>query len=149
MMVSPTPMSTNRTSCFYSCRWGFCHPNSGTVNYFRKQKIPFFDNMAKDVLLQFSMYPLDKGESLSKYVARSLKIIDTSGVSYKLGPMSTTLEGDYDEVMGVMKQCFDRMKEDCNRIGVYMKIDYRKDHEGRIEGKVKSVEEKVGKGLRT
>ena len=45
------------------------------------------------VLLEFSMSPLGKGESVSKYVARSLDIIDRSGVAYQLNPMGTVPEG--------------------------------------------------------
>ncbi len=48
------------------------------------------------VLLDFSMFPLGKGESLSPYVARSLDIIDRSGLDYRCHAMSTTLEGDLD-----------------------------------------------------
>ena len=46
------------------------------------------------VLLEFSMSPFDRGESLSKYVSRSLDIIDRSGIPYVLGPMGTVLEGE-------------------------------------------------------
>ena len=53
------------------------------------------------VLLEFSMTPLDKGESISPYVSRSLDIIDKSGVDYRLNPMGTVLEGDWEQVMGV------------------------------------------------
>ena len=100
------------------------------------------------VLLEFSMTPLDKGESISPYVSRSLDIIDKSGVDYRLNSMGTVLEGDWDQVMGVVKQCFERMSEDCNRITCSLKIDYRKGKEGRLTAKVKSVEEKVGRTLR-
>ena len=50
------------------------------------------------VLLEFSMSPLDKGESLSPYVSRIIKIIDESGISYRLNPMGTVLEGEYDDM---------------------------------------------------
>ena len=103
--------------------------------------------MKDEVLLWFSMYPHDKGESLSKYVARSLDIIDRSGVKYKTGPMGTTLEGDYDTVMAVMKECFETMNKDCNRIGAVMKIDYRKNSSGRLDGKTASLEKKLGREL--
>jgi len=66
------------------------------------------------VLVEFSMSPLDKGQSVSKYVSRSLDIISSSGVPYRLGPMGTCLEGQWDEVMGVIKQCYDRMSQDCD-----------------------------------
>jgi uncharacterized protein (TIGR00106 family) len=55
------------------------------------------------VLLEFSMSPMDKGESVGQYVARSLDIIDKSGVPYRLNPMGTVLEGEWDEVFAVVR----------------------------------------------
>ena len=68
------------------------------------------------VLLEFSMSPLGKGESVGKYVSRSLQIIDKSGVEYRLNPMGTVLEGEWDDVFDVVRQCYERMKKDCGRI---------------------------------
>ena len=101
------------------------------------------------VLLEFSMSPLGQGESVGKYVARSLDIIDKSGVSYRLNPMGTVLEGEWDEVMAVVKRCYERMKKDCTRISCSIKIDYRKGHSGRLEGKVASVERRLKRKVRT
>ena len=100
------------------------------------------------VLLEFSMSPLGKGESVGKYVARSLEIIDKSGIPYRLGPMGTCLEGEWDEVMGVARRCFEKMKKDCNRISISIKADYRKGKSGRLASKVKSVEKRLGHSLR-
>lgn len=58
------------------------------------------------VLLEFSMTPIDQGESVSTFVARSLELIEKSRVEYRLGPMGTCLEGDWDEVMAVVRQYF-------------------------------------------
>jgi len=54
------------------------------------------------VLLEFSMSPLDKGISLSPYVARSLDIIDKSGLPYQLTPMGTIVEDEWDQVMALV-----------------------------------------------
>ena len=102
----------------------------------------------KDTLLEFSMTPLDKGESVSKYVARSLKIIDESGSDYRLNPMGTVLEGTWEEVFGVVNRCFERMQQDCQRISVAIKVDYRKGKEGRLKSKIASIEEKLNKTLK-
>ena len=101
------------------------------------------------VLLEFSMSPLGKGESVGKYVARSLEIVDKSGVDYRLNPMGTVLEGDWDDVFGVVTQCFERMRKDCNRISCSIKVDYRKGAQGRLHDKVASVEKRLGKKLKT
>jgi len=100
------------------------------------------------MLLEFSMSPLGKGESVGKYVSRSLDIIDKSGVDYRLNPMGTVLEGDWDDVFTVVRQCFDRMRKDCNRISCTIKVDYRKGHSGRLSSKVTSVEKHLKRKLR-
>ena len=101
------------------------------------------------VLLEFSMSPLGKGESVGKFVSRSLDIVDKSGVAYRLNPMGMVLEGDWDEVFGVVKQCYERMKKDCGRISCSIKVDYRKGAKGRLYGKVASVEKRLGRKLKT
>jgi uncharacterized protein (TIGR00106 family) len=101
------------------------------------------------VLLEFSMSPMDKGESVSDYVSRSLEIVSGSGVDYRLNPMGTVLEGEWEEVMSVVKKCYETMRSDCKRITCSVKIDYREGKHGRLESKVVSVENKLGKKLRT
>ena len=100
------------------------------------------------ILLEFSMSPMDKGESVSKQGRRSLKIIDESGVPYKLNPMGTVLEGEFDDVMGVVKKCFETMSTDCKRITCGIKIDYREGKTGRLESKMISIEKKLGKEVK-
>jgi len=100
------------------------------------------------VLLEFSMSPLGKGESVGKYVSRSLQIVDKSGVAYRLNPMGTVLEGEWDEVLDVVRQCYERMKKDCTRISCTMKVDYRKGHRNSLSGKVASVEKRLKKKLK-
>lgn len=101
------------------------------------------------VLLEFSMSPLGKGESVGKYVSRSLDIIDKSGVDYRLNPMGTVLEGEWDEVMDVVRQCYERMRKDCNRVSCTIKIDYRKGHKDRLLAKTASVEKRLKRRLKT
>jgi uncharacterized protein (TIGR00106 family) len=101
------------------------------------------------VLLEFTMSPTGKGESLSPYVARILDVIDKSGITYRLTPMGTILEGEWDEVMGVVTDCFRELDRDCARIGVYIKIDYRKGQESRLSSKIESLEKKLNRKLKT
>ena len=100
------------------------------------------------VILDFSLFPLDKGESLSPYVARSLDIVDRSGSNYQCHAMGTMLEGELDQVSRVVKQCFEAMAADCDRIECSIKFDYRKGRTGGIEGKIASVEQKLGRPLK-
>ena len=101
------------------------------------------------VLAEFSIWPMDKGESVGEYVARALQIVDRSGLPYKLGPLGTCLEGEWEDVMAVIGRCYEALAADCNRITCTVKIDYRKGHKGRLEAKVRSVEQKLGRKLST
>lgn len=99
------------------------------------------------VLVEFSMSPMDKGASVSKYVARSLEIIADSGVPYRLGPMGTCLEGEWQDVMAVIEKCYRRMSADCERITCSIKIDARNGADGRLESKIEKVENILGRKL--
>jgi uncharacterized protein (TIGR00106 family) len=95
------------------------------------------------VLIHFSIFPTDKTTSVSPYVAKAVRIIRDSGLPYKLGPMSTAVEGEWEEVMGVVERCFAELRKDCDRIYMTLQMDYRKGAVNRIEGKIKSVEQKL------
>ena len=101
------------------------------------------------VLLEFSMSPLSQGESVSAYVARSLDIVDRSGLPYRLTPMGTIIEGEWSEVMAVVTACFEAMRTDCSRISTSIRIDYRAGPGGRLKSKVDSVQAKLGRKLST
>ncbi len=100
------------------------------------------------VLLEFSMSPLGKGESVGKYVARSLDIIEKSGLPYRLNPMGTVVEGEWDEVFSVVEQCYRQMGKDCDRISCIIKVDSRKGYSGRLRSKVASVEKRLKRAIK-
>jgi uncharacterized protein (TIGR00106 family) len=95
------------------------------------------------VIVDFSLFPLDKGESLSPYVARSIRIIQESGLPYEFRAMGTSIEGEWEEVMAVVNRCVETMQQDCNRIVLNLKADFRKGPSGRLQRKVESVKEKL------
>lgn len=101
------------------------------------------------VLLEFSMAPMGKGDSVSPYVARCLEIIAASGLEYELHAMGTIIEGEWNQVFAVVTRCFEALKPDCERISVTMKVDYRKGHSGRLKSKVQSVQARVKQPLKT
>ena len=95
------------------------------------------------VIIEMSIFPTDKGISVSSYVARALGIIKDSGLSYELNPMGTCIEGEWEEVMDVVNRCFKDLQTDCDRIYMTLKVDYRKGPIGRMVKKVTSVETKI------
>lgn len=96
------------------------------------------------ILVEFSVVPLGTGASVSTQIARVLKIVSESGVSYKANPMGTVLEGEWNKVMGVVKKCHDEVMKDAERVLTSITIDDRKGKEQRIEKKLESVEQKLG-----
>jgi uncharacterized protein (TIGR00106 family) len=99
------------------------------------------------VMAEFSVVPVGKGVSLSPIVARVLRIVSESGVSYKANPMGTVLEGTWDEVMGIIKKCHDEVMKEAERAVTTIKIDDRTGADLRMEKKLESVERKLGKKL--
>lgn len=99
------------------------------------------------LLIELSMSPLDKGASVSRQVARSLDIIDRSGLKYRVGPMGTCIEGEWDEVMTVVKKCYLKMRTDCSRITFSLKGDWRSGREKRLDRKVAKVEKLLKRKL--
>jgi uncharacterized protein (TIGR00106 family) len=95
-----------------------------------------------------SMTPLGKGESVSKYVARVVDVIDTSGLSYTMSPMGTIVEGEtWDDVMDVLKKGFEKVKQECPRLSISIQVDYREGTSGRLTTKIESVEGKLGRRI--
>lgn len=102
------------------------------------------------VLLEFSMFPTDRGESKSTFVARVLDVIDTSGLDYQLTPMGTVVEAEnIDDALKVVADCYKVLEPDCNRVSSFLKFDIRKGTSGRLNTKVKAVEDKLNRKLKS
>lgn len=101
------------------------------------------------VLLEFAMSPTGQSGSLSPYVARILDVIDRSGIRYQLTSMGTILEGEWDDVMAVVSACFRALEPDCERIGMNLKMDWRRGDESRLRSKIDAVEQQLGRTLKT
>jgi uncharacterized protein (TIGR00106 family) len=80
---------------------------------------------------------------VSPYVARAVNMIKQSGLPHKMGSMGTCIEGEWEEVMGVVDRCFKELKQDCSRIYMTIKVDYREGTKDRMEGKLRSVKKKL------
>ncbi|MBS3756559.1 MAG: MTH1187 family thiamine-binding protein [Desulfobacterales bacterium] len=95
------------------------------------------------VIVELSIFPMDKGLSVSPYVARAVKIIEGSGLSYELNPMGTSIEGEWPAVFKVVDQCFKDLQNDSDRIYFTMKGDYRKDRSDGLNSKMASVKSQL------
>ncbi len=99
-------------------------------------------------LMEFSIIPLDKGASLSRYIAEVLAVVDESGLDYRLNPMGTVVEGEWDDLLDLLTKCFRTLEKESDRISLQVKFDYRKGVTGALEGKIQSVEEKAERSFR-
>lgn len=100
------------------------------------------------MLAFFSIVPMGEGLSLGPQVAEAIKIVEDSGLDHQVTAMGTTVEGDWDEVMGVIKKCFDAMHVHSERVTCVVKIDDHTGRSGRIGGKVASIETALGHEVR-
>jgi uncharacterized protein (TIGR00106 family) len=92
------------------------------------------------MLAAFSITPLGAGESVGKAVAEAVRLVRASGLPNETNAMFTNVEGDWDEVMGLIGRCVERVGQDAPRVSVVIKLDVRPGHEGALAGKVASVE---------
>ena len=100
------------------------------------------------MLASFSVVPMGVTGGVKALVAEALKIVDESGLPYELGAMQTILEGDEERVMEVILRCRRRMLELAPRVLTHITLDDRRGATGRLAGKVRDVEEILGKPLR-
>lgn len=98
------------------------------------------------VLLNFAMFPTDKGGSVSQYVSKVIEFIRNLGVSYKLNPMGTTIETEsMEEALDIVNGAHRILEPFAERIYTSVNIDFRKGPAGRMGTKIDSVESKIGK----
>jgi len=103
------------------------------------------------MLAELEIVPIGtKSASLSDLLAEVAKLIDQSGLDYRVGPMGTVVEGDWDRLMDLAKQCHQAVLRSAVRVMTTIRIDDRTDQPGpgRITQKVQSLEAKVGKPLK-
>jgi len=94
------------------------------------------------MIVDFSIAPVGKGESLSASLVQVFELVDASGLPHEHHAMGTNIEGDWDEVMTLVKACRDRMLEKAKRVSISLRIDDRLGVTDGIRRKVPSVEAK-------
>ena len=96
------------------------------------------------VLVNFAIFPTDSGTSVSKYVGEVIKMINNSGVSYKLNPMGTSFETEtMRDALQLIEDSYSILKNH-DRIYCVANFDIQKDKSNRILSKIKSIEDRIG-----
>ncbi len=95
--------------------------------------------------MNFAMFPTDKGTSVSKYVSRVIDMLRSSGYSYKLSSMSTTVETDtMPEALKLLEKAYALLETDSDRVYSTVTFDIKKSKIGRITQKINSIEKHIG-----
>ena len=95
-------------------------------------------------IIDLCVIPMGVGVSVSKYVAECQKVLDETGLQYKLHGFGTNIEGDWDDVMAAVKLCHDRIHAmGAPRITTNMKIGTRIDKDQTVQDKIDSVSKKL------
>jgi len=103
------------------------------------------------MLAELELIPIGtKSASLSALLAEVAKLIDASGLDYRAGPMGTVVEGEWEPIMRLAKQCHETMLKSSGRVMTTIRIDDRTDKPGpgRIVQKVQSLERAAGRSLK-
>lgn len=96
------------------------------------------------MLVAFSVSPGGVGEEVAEYVADAVRVVRESGLPNRTDAMFTTVEGDWDEVMDVVKRAVDAVAAKAPRVGLVLKADLRPGVTGAMESKVAAVERILG-----
>lgn len=101
------------------------------------------------MIVEFSVIPMGGWTSMSGRLAKVMRLIDSSGLDYRVGAMGTSVEGGWDEVMRLIKRCHRLLLVGNPRVLTHILIDDRKGARGRLSGKVTSVLRKSGRSLKS
>lgn len=92
------------------------------------------------MIVAFSVTPIGVGADVAEYVADAVKVVRASGLPNRTDAMFTTIEGDWDEVMAVVKNACDAVAARAPRVSVTLKADIRPGVTGALESKMASLE---------
>ncbi|OLR91501.1 MTH1187 family thiamine-binding protein [Actinokineospora bangkokensis] len=93
------------------------------------------------MLVAFSVTPLGgASEAVGEAVAAAVRVVRESGLPNETNAMHTLVEGEWDEVMAVVKRATDVLLAEFPRVSLVLKADVRPGHTGQLTGKVERVE---------
>ena len=99
------------------------------------------------MLVAFSIAPAtaDDTGGVSEAVAAAVRVVRESGLPHETNAMFTNIEGEWDEVMAVVKRAVDVVAEVSPRVGLVLKADIRPGYDGQLTAKVQRIEDVLGK----
>jgi uncharacterized protein (TIGR00106 family) len=98
------------------------------------------------MIVAFSVTPLGVGEEVADYVADAVRVVRASGLPNRTDAMFTSVEGEWDEVMAVVKAAVEAVAAKAPRVSMTLKADIRPGVTGGLDSKVASLERQLGQG---
>jgi len=99
------------------------------------------------MLFSVSMFPIGSGDDLSHAVAGVIDEFDQAGLPYEVSAMDTVIEGDWDDVMPVIRSAYRRLADTNDRVYLTIVVDEHKNGKSRLTGAVKDVESQLGRAV--
>jgi uncharacterized protein (TIGR00106 family) len=96
------------------------------------------------VIVAFSVSPMGGGDGVGEAVAEAVRVVRASGLPNETNAMFTNIEGDWDEVMAVVKQAVDAVAAVAPRVSLVLKADIRPGYTGQLQAKVQRIEDALG-----
>lgn len=100
------------------------------------------------MLVELSITPLGVGTHISEAVAQAVKVVDDSGLPYQLTSTGTCIEGDWDEVMTVVRHCHEQVREMSPHVVTMIQIEDEQGAADKLAHNIRSVEERIGHSLK-
>lgn len=100
------------------------------------------------MLAELSIIPLNRDTHISDEVAAVVELVAASGLRYQLTPSGTCIEGEWDEVMNVIRQCHAEARDRAEHVVTMIKIEDEAGADNQLMSNVRSVQEKVGGEVR-
>ncbi len=100
------------------------------------------------MVLELTIIPRGQGSSTSGDIADLVRIIEGSGLDYQMTAFGTLIEGTWDQLMNLAKQCHFEVRTKSERVLTMMRLDDHGERTGEIEGAVNRVEQKLGRAVK-
>ncbi|MGB6163624.1 MAG: MTH1187 family thiamine-binding protein [Pseudonocardiaceae bacterium] len=92
------------------------------------------------MIVAFSVTPLGAGEDVGELVADAVRVVRASGLPNHTDAMFTSIEGEWDEVMAVVKRAVEAVAQKANRVSMVLKADIRAGVTSGLTTKVEDLE---------
>jgi uncharacterized protein (TIGR00106 family) len=100
------------------------------------------------MVMELTIIPLGRGRSIRSDIADLVGIIEGRGLDYRITAFGTLVEGNWDKLLGLAKQCHSAVRKKTERVLTMICIDDYGERAGDIEGAVNRVEQKLGRAVK-